>query len=582
MNIRPLTLDEYQTLIQVSQRRSPADVWFKDVRFLNVYTGQIDRAHIYISGQRIAYVGKKEPLLSTDTEVIELEQGQILVPAYIEPHAHPFQWYNPLTWGAFLLTQGTTVSINDNMFLFSVLKDVDRSIRFIDELDQRGEHIWLWWARLDDQTSTTSMEKKWPDASFRRWLAHPLVVQGGEFTAWPYLLKGDKNLAQAMQTIRQDFGQRIEGHLPGASTETLNILTAAGMGADHEALNGEDVLKRLRLGLYATLRYSSIRPDLPQILKEIKDQPELNLSRLMLTNDGSGPFFVGQSGCPQMLKMVLEAGFEPADAYRLVTLNPATYYGLDQDLGGIAPGRLAHLNVLNALQDPIPLHVMSDGQWVVRHQQRLSETPSEQWIKSYFPPLPSKTHVSADVLALQPEHHIGIELINEVITRPYEYTEAQPLAENESYLSLLDQEGTWVVNTRLRKFGTSRLLALASTYTASRDYLLLGRNRDKMMATLQEALALGGGIVVHFERGDMIRIPLPLSGGMSLEPMESLKEISEQFIRKLKDYGHPFEDPIYSLLFLTATHLPFIRLTREGVYSIKDQALLVPRRKIVD
>ena len=31
----------------------------------------------------------------------------------------------------------------------------------------------------------------------------------------------------------------------------------------------------------------------------------------------------------------------PLDAYRMVTLNPASYYGKDADLGGIAPGRCA-------------------------------------------------------------------------------------------------------------------------------------------------------------------------------------------------------------------------------------------------
>jgi adenine deaminase len=579
-SIRPMKLDEYQQLINVSLRKQPASIWFKDVRFLNVYTGQIDQAHIYLSGSRIAYVGKKEPLTSEQTEIIELETGQILVPGYIEPHAHPFQWYNPLTWGEYLIRQGTTTSINDNMSLFGKLND-DQAIQFIDRLNNEGTHLWLWWSRFDAQTGVGEEESRFTDQTLQRWLAHPLVVQGGEFTSWPSLLKGDQELARWMLMTKQDYKKRIEGHLPGASTETLNALTAAGVSADHEALNGEDVINRLRLGLYATLRYSSIRPDLPLILKELRNQTNLNVSRIMLTNDGSMPFFVEQSGCNQMIKLVMEAGFPVIDAYRMATLNPATYYGLDQDIGGIAPGRLSHFNVLEDLQEPKPVHVMVDGKWVIQHshsqQDSAGDTP-ESWIEEFFPPLQQTWEIECNTLA-QEDGNVGIELMNEVITRPYSYEPKQELEEDEAYLSLVDRDGKWVLNSRLKGFATG-ITAIASTYTASGDFLLIGKNREKMIEVLQETLQQGGGIVAYFEDGEQLHIPLSLSGGMSTASMDKLIEISQRFVQKMKKYGHRFNDPIYTLLFLTATHLPFVRLTKQGVFLIKEQQIVTKTHPI--
>jgi adenine deaminase len=579
-SIRPMKLDEYQQLINVSLRKQPASVWFRDVHFLNVYTGQIDQANIYLSGSRIAYVGEKEPLTSEQTEIIELEKGQILVPGYIEPHAHPFQWYNPLTWGEYLLRQGTTTSINDNMSLFSKLND-DQALQFIDKLNKERSHLWLWWSRFDAQTGVGEQEGRFTDQTLQRWLAHPLVVQGGEFTSWPVLLKGDQKLARWMLMTKQDYKKRIEGHLPGASRETLNALTAAGVSADHEALNGEDVLNRLRLGLYATLRYSSIRPDLPLILKELRNQPNLNVSRIMLTNDGSMPFFVERSGCNSMIKFVMEAGFHAVDAYRMATLNPATYYGLDQDLGGIAPGRLAHFNVLEDLHDPTPLHVMAEGKWVIRDSQpekaSADDTPSS-WVEEFFPPLQQTWEITSNTLA-QEDGNVGIELMNEVITRPYLYEPEQELEENETYLTLVDRDGKWVLNTRLKGFAT-RLTAIASTYTASGDFLLIGKDREKMIEVLKEALHQGGGIVAYFEDGEQIHIPLPLSGGMSTATMDKLIELSQGFVQKMKKYGHRFNDPIYTLLFLTATHLPFVRLTKQGVLLIKEQQIVTKTHRI--
>ena len=51
----------------------------------------------------------------------------------------------------------------------------------------------------------------------------------------------------------------------------------------------------------------------------------------------------------------------PIDAYRMATLNPATYYGLDGDLGGIAPGRYADICVLDDLAEPRPRAVLARG-----------------------------------------------------------------------------------------------------------------------------------------------------------------------------------------------------------------------------
>lgn len=574
MSIRPLTIEQYQYLIEVSLRKRPASVWFKDTSFLNVYTGQMDKAHIYLSGQRIAYVGEKEPLVSVETEIIELEKGQMLVPGYIEPHAHPFQWYNPLTWGEYLLTQGTTTSINDNMALFRMVND-DQAIQFINQLEERGNHLWLWWSRFDAQTGISrEHETRFTEDTLRSWLAHPFVVQGGEFTSWPLLLQGDQDLAKWMLLTKQDFNKRIEGHLPGASAETINALTAAGISADHESLNGEDVLRRLRVGLYATLRYSSIRPDLPQILKELRKQPHLNLSRIMLTNDGSMPFFVEQSGVNQMIKLVMEAGFEAVDAYRMATLNPATYYGFDQDLGGIAPGRLAHINVVEDIHEPSPIHVMVDGKWVIRNFKKTTQPISTDWLEEFFPALKQTFEVNIDLFN-EEEGEVGIELINEVITRPYIYEADQDLEYGEAYLSLINRHGEWTLHTRIKQFATT-LTALASTYTASSDYVLIGKDREQMLVALKEALEQGGGIVAYFEGGERWHIPLPLAGGMSIESMDKLKEISYLFVEKMKQNGHRFGDPIYTLLFLTATHLPFVRLTEKGLFLIKEQQIITP------
>src|ERR1019366_3472003 len=58
---------------------------------------------------------------------------------------------------------------------------------------------------------------------------------------------------------------------------------------------------------------------------------------------------------------LLEAGVSPNIAYRIATLNPATFRRRDEDLGAVAPGRIANVNVLSSLDHPFPKFVVCRG-----------------------------------------------------------------------------------------------------------------------------------------------------------------------------------------------------------------------------
>lgn len=560
MRIYPCTLEEYRELIAVSLGRKPPDVWLKNAAYLNVYTGQVERGHIYVSGNRIAYVGDKEFAVSPNTQIIELEQRQIVVPGYIEPHAHPCQMYNPFTWGVSQLRQGSVLSINDNLSLLMLLGE--RAISFIEELDQISSHMFLWWCNFDQvQAGDRDLLKT--------WLAHPLVVQGGEFTEWFQLLQGDDELLERLHLLKS-ARMRVEGHLPGVSYEKISGIAAAGIGADHESLNADDVLKRLRLGLYASLRYSSIRPDLPDILAGLAGDPRFNLNRVMLTSDGPSPHFTEEHSIPAMIKLCMEAGLSAAEAYRLATLNPATYYGLDEDLGGIAPGRLASFNILDSLNEPAPLHVMQQGTWRIwdrEDMQPADEAAVASWLHSYFPP----PRVPAELVPGQVSEQgsTGIELVNDVITKPYEFIAGEPLGAEESFMTLLDSKGKWTLHTRIKGFA-SGVTALASTYSASGDTLLIGRSEKGICDILQELNERGDGILAYFINGEKLHIPLPLGGTMSAGNMEEISESLGLFAHRMKEHGYRFRDPAYTLLFLTASHLPNIRMSAKGLYLVKN------------
>ena len=100
----------------------------------------------------------------------------------------------------------------------------------------------------------------------------------------------------------------------------------------------------------------------------------------MLTTDGSSPAFQLESGMTDhLVRIAMEEGIDPVEAYRMVTLNPAAYFGLEDRLGGIAPGRDADILVLRDLHDPTPEIVISKGRIVSEKGALLSPFPELDW-----------------------------------------------------------------------------------------------------------------------------------------------------------------------------------------------------------
>lgn len=145
-----------------------------------------------------------------------------------------------------------------------------------------------------------------------------------------------------------------------------------GADGDHEAMTAEDVEKRILHGYGVTLRYSSIRPDLPNLLKGILEKKLNIFDHLMMTTDGSTPVFHRDGVMDMCIRQALDTGVDPIDAYNMATYNIARYYNLSHLHGMIATGRFATLNILTDEFHPNPESVLSKGVWLKKKDKKCS------------------------------------------------------------------------------------------------------------------------------------------------------------------------------------------------------------------
>jgi adenine deaminase len=560
--------------VSVLDGKTSPTILLKNALYLNQTFRQWMRGNIWIYEDRIVYVGDNMPSNKENCEIIDCT-NEILVPGYIEPHAHPFQLYNPQTLAAYASQLGTTTLINDNMALvlnlkkreaFSLLKDL-RSI----------PSTMYWWSRFDSQTELTDEEEFFSHSNVKSWIEHDAVLQGGELTGWPKLLDGDDMMLHWIQETKR-MRKKIEGHFPGASEKTLAKMMLLGADCDHEAMTGEEVYQRLMQGYMVSLRHSSIRPDLPRLLDDIKRLGITAYDRLMLNTDGSSSNFYEQGMTDHVIRIAIEKGIPVIDAYNMATINIARYYNIDHLHGNIATGRVANINFLSSVENPTPVSVLAKGKWVKRDGKNLDAYPAVNWKDYGLKKLDLDWKLNMD--DLQFSMPFGIKMENSVITKPYSISidvsgDELPTSHDECYFSMIDRNGKWRINTIVKGFA-NQLSALASSFSNTGDIILIGKNKNDMLFAFNRMKELGGGIVYAEDSNVVCELPLSLGGIMSELPVEKLMKEEKILLEELKERGYHFSDPIYSLLFFSSTHLPYIRVTQQGMYDVMNKTVLFP------
>ncbi|WP_409304024.1 adenine deaminase C-terminal domain-containing protein [Peribacillus sp. SCS-155] len=549
-------------------------ILLKNATYLNQVLRRWMTANIWIYEDRIVYVGDKLPEKLNNCEVVDCE-GRYLVPGYIEPHSHPFQIYNPLTLARYASNFGTTTLINDNLVLFLQLEK-KKAFTLLKELRNIPATMY-WWCRFDAQTEIQNEEMVFSHGEVKSWLEHDAVLQGGELTGWPKLLAGDDMMLHWMQEAKR-MRKQIEGHFPGASEKTLAKMMLFGADCDHEAMTGQEVMARLMQGYTVSLRHSSIRPDLPKLLEEIKQLGIDQYDKFFFTTDGSPPSFYERGLQDMMIRIAIEMGVPVIDAYNMATINVARYYNIEYLHGNIATGRVANINFLEDPHNPTPISVLSKGRWIKRDGEDKGEYGSIEWSEFGMEPLELDWEINmSDFEFSMP---FGIQMVNEVITKPYSIASDVSFDElsfdhDECFFMLIDSKGKWRINTILKGFAT-RLCGFASSYSSTGDIIIIGKRKEDMLLAFNRMKELGGGIVMA-EQGDILHeLPLRVKGLVSDAPVDQLITEENKIKSLLSERGYGFTDPIYSLLFFSSTHLPYIRITPGGMYDVMNKNVLFP------
>ena len=560
-------------------------------RVLNVYSGELIDSNVAVKGKRIWYVGPCRDALGEEALRVDVS-GKVVAPGYVEPHCHPWNIYNPVSLGEAFCRLGTTTLVCDNL-IFYMMMGLERFEAFMAAFSEMPVKF-FWFVRLVPQTPLEEEEALFSALNLERLLRNPLTLSIGEITRWQELVRGNPRIRKMIR-LAKSLGKRVDGHTAGAKYENLGIIAREGVESCHESIAPGEVLDRLRLGFHVILRESSLRQDLRGLLQGVRENP-LCLRRVMLTTDGSSPAFQEETGMTDSLvRTAIEEGIDPVEAYRMATLNPAVYFGLEDRLGGIAPGRDADILVLKDLYDPTPELVLSKGRVVSEKGELLSPFPAPDWERFSAPPEESfqlraeKDFFEIPVKDVPSGQRVAfpvIRLINTVITRirDVEFPIRRGridlnAAEGFCRVAALDKGGKWIANGILEGYA-DRIEGIASTFNTAMAILVIGQNPKAMASAVNRVVRMGGGIAAVEGGKAVFELPLPIGGMMSDKPLKEAAEKERALKEFLASRGYPFHDPLYTFIFLPNDFLPEVRINRMGVVDIKKNKVLWPARRL--
>lgn len=553
-------------IIRVARGQVPPDLVLTNARIVNVFSAEIYRGNIAIWGGRIVgigdYRGKKE---------IDLKGGYVL-PGLIDGHMHvESAMVTVQEFARSVVPRGTTSVICDPHEIANV-HGLEGIHYILNTAKYSPVNIYV---MLSSCVPATEFETS--GANLRGFDLYPLlrekwVLGLGEMMNYPGVLLEDEGL---LDKISMTSNKRIDGHAPGLTGRDLNAYVAAGVTSDHESTSVDEVIEKLRLGMYIMIREGSVTKNLRDLLPAVTRD---NLSRCFFVTDDRHPKDLLERGhIDHMVKVAVREGLDPVSAIRLATINTAQYFGLT-DLGAIAPGYVADLVVVDSLKRFNVSTVFKSGRVVARDGEMVVPRPR-------IPDVILRSSINIKWLTPEdfdiPARGKRVRVINLVpdqITTRASIERAR--IEGDKLVADTDRDllkiavverhqasdniGLGVVHG----FGLKRGAIASSVSHDSHNIVVVGTTSEDMMAAVVEISKMKGGLSVVRDGKPVAGLPLPIAGLMSdltlPEVVAGLKSVGTA-ARRL---GSTLEDPFMAMSFLALPVIPELKVTDKGLVDV--------------
>lgn len=558
---------EISALIKVARGEEPAELLLNNARVVNVFSGEIEETGVAITHSRIVGLGSDYPAQRT----IDM-RGRYIAPGFIDAHVHvESAMVPPYEFARAVVPHGTTSVIIDPHEIANVLGV--EGIRYM--LEASKYTPFSVFVMVPSCVPATNLETnggvlRWSDLiGFKD---DPWVVGLGEMMNYPGVLHREESV---LDKLRAFSDRRIDGHAPGVTGRDLEGYVAAGIGSDHECTTVEEAKEKIRLGMRVMIREASNARNLKALLPIITPK---NARRILFVTDDRFPNDLLDEGhIDFMIRTALREGLDPVTAIQIATLNASEYFNL-HDRGAITPGRRADLVVFDDLKNFNIEQVYRGGQLVARNGRvlpleaaprhpALRNSMNVNWSKTDLR-LPANGHRRVRVIDIVPDQIVTHEHVDEAKIENG-MAVSDPARDLLKIAVIERHQGTGNVGLGfVRGLKLKRGAIGSSVAHDSHNIIVAGTNDDDLMTAARAIAAMQGGLVAVADGQVLARVPLPIAGLMSDQPIERVRDQMDGLVSAARDLGTDLHAPFMALAFLALPVIPSLKLTDKGLVDV--------------
>jgi adenine deaminase len=581
-----------KSLVNCALGREPADLVVRNGRWVSVQSGEIIPAtDIAVRSGRIAYVGSDaRHTIGPETKVVDAED-RFLVPGLLDAHMHVESGMLTVTeFVRAVLPRGTTGMFVDPHEIANVFGL--RGVRLmVDEAQLQPIPVFVQVPSCVPSAPglETSGAKIGPEevAEAMNW---PGIIGLGEMMNYPGVIEGDEQVHAEMAETRK-AGKVIGGHYPAHDLGLpFHAYAAGGPQDDHEGTRLEDAISRVRQGMRIMMRYGSAWHDVAEQIRAVTENGLDPRYFLLCTDDSHSATLVHEGHMDRVLRHAIEQGIAPLTALQMATINTAEYFGVSQDMGLIAPGRLANIVLVRDLTDFRADLVIAAGAVVAEHGRLLIDLPSVRYpdwalksIQLSRPLQPEDFRLASTANSTLTANVIGV-IENQAPTRhlrlPVEVQGGEvrtDLSRDLAKVALVERHrGTGEIQVGLvQGFGFTQPCAVGSTIVHDSHHMIVVGTDEESMAVAANYLAEAGGGQVVVRGGEVVgQVNLPIAGLISNEPAEQVAKQAETILEGFRACGCLLNNPNMQLSLLGLVVIPDLRISDRGLVDVNNLQIL--------
>ena len=586
MKIKP---KDKKKLLQAALGEIKSDLLIKNANLVNVITGEIYPANVFVYDGMIAHVEYKnlEADLDLANEVIDAN-GKYLIPGFLDAHEHiESSMMTPRNFAKAVIPHGTTTVITDPHEIANVwgiegvrymhdsgndlpmrqLIDIPSCVPAVPGLEHAGANF-----MAEEIEKLCGLER---------------VIGLAEVMDFLAVIHGEERMMDILK-VAEDRGLYLQGHAPYVSGRMLSAYLCGGPNTCHETRASDEGLEKLRNAMYVDARDSSITKNVEAIWNGVKDIKFYD-HLCFCTDDREADDILNNGHMNDVVRHAIQCGMDPITAIKSATYNTAREIKIE-NLGAIAPGFVADMLIVDSLTELKPSHVFYNGKLVAQDGKLVVTIKDETYDIEHRNSMHVKPLTINDFKIKAPleEGSIKINLMEykDLLLSSTVLATADVKVHN-GFVTLPNSDYKFVAVVNRHKghdtiglgvvkgFGTTTG-ALASTVSHdSHNLTIVYDDPSNALLAANTLIACGGGMCAVKDGEILHTLELPLAGLISLKPAELLAIDNAKMKEANRTLGLiDMENPLLRIVTLALPVIPEAKMSDLGLIDVLNKQMI--------